>query len=199
MIALQINNWNQDRADKIKESKYIKDLITDLRIDSIKLESLSWKLYQVTQSKRRIESFLNGTQTVIDSLGFHIFIQIDPTRVFEPLNTTMEEMKNAGGLAIIRDDQIRRKIVELYNNYSIRNKTSEQVLRKEIKLEESFYSLVENIINIPDPEAAKILREQNEIANMIRYNLLFLQYRESQESLKECSTLISNLVSYLDE
>ncbi|MCX2719762.1 DUF6090 family protein [Lentiprolixibacter aurantiacus] len=35
LIALQINNWNEKRKNDLKESLLIKNIIEDLRLDSI--------------------------------------------------------------------------------------------------------------------------------------------------------------------
>jgi len=40
LIALQINNWQQDRRDREQEYRYINDLINDFKQDSIKLKEL---------------------------------------------------------------------------------------------------------------------------------------------------------------
>lgn len=57
LIALQINNWNIERTDKIRETKYLKNIKLDLQKD---LTSLTYQL-EFRRRKLQVQCFWNRT------------------------------------------------------------------------------------------------------------------------------------------
>jgi hypothetical protein len=118
LIALSLNNWNETRKSIASEKRYITDLIQDLKSDSIKLNFIDTYLKSKSASKAKITPLLQGNMAAIDSIEFHFEIQWTIRGRFTPTNITIEELKNSGSLNIIRDVDLRRQIVSLYNSYS---------------------------------------------------------------------------------
>ncbi len=53
LLALQVNNWNKNRQDRVSEQKYVNDLIQDLKNDDIALKRLTIFLESKLESKAR--------------------------------------------------------------------------------------------------------------------------------------------------
>jgi hypothetical protein len=68
LIALQINNWNQERKNRKEESVFVKSLLTDLREDIKMIDSV----VEYNEIKMiRLDSLLDFVQTDINSLDSH--------------------------------------------------------------------------------------------------------------------------------
>lgn len=118
LLALQINNWNENRKERKIERSYIKLLTNDLRSDSTRLEELILFSDKSVVSKNIILDYLNGDTPKPDSLGGH-FLQASFSGIqsFVPNKSAFEEVRNAGGLSLIKDENVRNLVLTLYNSY----------------------------------------------------------------------------------
>lgn len=98
LIALSINDWNDNRKNRIAEKRYVNDLIQDLKNDALALKQLTIFLESKLSSKIKIEAFLQGNNIETDSIEFHIAEQYAIMGRFTPTYTTIEELKNSGDL-----------------------------------------------------------------------------------------------------
>ena len=139
LVALGINNWNENRKDRNLERNYIQELKTDLRKDSTSISSMLYKSNKQLQAKYllykySIENtdfvFLNNNLDLYpdyikthqydkDSLALYFQIQwaLKSQFPFNPITTTIDEMKGIGKIGIIKNQKIRRSIIETYNSY----------------------------------------------------------------------------------
>ena len=117
LIALQINNWNEYRKDRILEKEYLSRLNEDLTFD------ISWIDYyfldrfeKKIQSLEKAKTYYQGTYVIKDTVQFlddisygGVFGNVDWT-----LNkNTYNEIISTGNLRKIDNDTLRTKI----NNY----------------------------------------------------------------------------------
>jgi hypothetical protein len=140
LIALGINNWNENRKNKNLESLYIQELTTDLIKDSIIIDKLlnqsnkqlrakfllqkylteqtDFVLYD-NNSFKSYPNYLKSETYDLDSLASYYQIQwTSKSRYpFTPIKTTIDEMKSTGKIGIIQNLDLRRSIIETYNNY----------------------------------------------------------------------------------
>ncbi len=117
LLALQVNNWNIDRTDRIEEVKYIKNIKLDLQKD---LKSLT---YQIQFRKKKYEgtkkliSQLNGMPIEdVTELTYNVINTIMEER-FTPNNTTFAELESSGNLNLISNDSIKILLLELQEIY----------------------------------------------------------------------------------
>ena len=117
LLALQVNNWNIDRKDRIEEVKYIKNIKLDLQKD---LKSLA---YQIQFRKKKYEgtkkliSQLNGMPIEdVTELTYNVINTIMEER-FTPNNTTYTELESSGNLNLISNDSIKILLLELQEIY----------------------------------------------------------------------------------
>jgi len=113
LIALQINNWNQDRKDRAVEIKYLKNLKRDLKNDSIALlEIQSHRMNTVRAVKSLLKiAASNDIEDIIkvDSLYWAIGIWWE----FIPNDNTFQELISSGKLNIIKNEQIKDYLLKL--------------------------------------------------------------------------------------
>ena len=139
LIALGINNWNENRKNKNLESLYIQELTTDLIKDSIIIDELLNQSNKQLRAKCLLHKYLlehtdfvfydnvldfypdylKSEKYNLDSLASYYQIQwTSKSRYpFIPITTTIDEMKSTGKIGIIQNLDLRRSIIETYNNY----------------------------------------------------------------------------------
>ena len=197
LIALAINNWNDNRKSKLTEIKYVNDLIEDLNNDVIALKEFTVDLESKKASKRKLESFLENKEG-IDSIEFHIVNQYILTDRFTPSNITIEELKNSGGLKIIRNVDLRRQIVSMYNSYSKEVHTEDLFLSQNLKLLDIASEYFKNVSQ-PSIDEINLALEDNKFINGIYTNFAKTREEAINDLHSECLDLIKNLEKYKDQ
>jgi hypothetical protein len=117
LLALQVNNWNENRKMKNEEIKYLLRIYSDLEIDSTYFsERIIQSNQEILNYYRFIHESYNEVKTkeeyaaLIQLTWFgseHLTIQ----------NSTFLEMINAGKLDLIRNDSLKTAINKLYTRY----------------------------------------------------------------------------------
>jgi hypothetical protein len=121
LLALQVNNWNQNNNNKKAETYYLNQMKIDLTADSLFLSNTTLNL-----NKRLpvLENFLrelnkeNNKESFNDAIKQYIDIILEPL-FFVSNNATYNEMESSAKLGIINDAELRKKIVALYNHLEI--------------------------------------------------------------------------------
>ena len=118
LIALQINNWQQERKNIKLENRYLIDLVNDLKQDSTTLSKLHEEGQLTVNAKDSLYKVINQPEYHMDSLPSYFKRQWINYRVFAPSTSTIEEMKSSSHLEVIRDDVLRKKIVNIYSSFA---------------------------------------------------------------------------------
>ncbi|GAA4806607.1 DUF6090 family protein [Litoribaculum gwangyangense] len=120
LIALQINNWNEQRKQNQLEIVYIDRLHNELSKDII---TFSNEIQRLERNNEKIIKFTNALKDDIqnDSLfvtltnEFMIFGTTYP--MFNPSTSTFEDLSSTGNLSVISNTEIRDSIVKHYEDY----------------------------------------------------------------------------------
>ena len=106
LIALQVNNWNEERAENRQRTELLVQLRADLNNVLTELElQIDQSIEKVTYS-RRLLNFSAGTSDLpTDSLQFASLIMINSS-AFNDFNTTFEQAKSSGKLSLIQSDSL---------------------------------------------------------------------------------------------
>ncbi len=206
LIALQINNWNEDRKDQILERNYIELLIRDLQVDSTKLVELVHTSDTTVYSKNKILAYQTGEIEKTDSLSF-FFLRAVFTAIeqFVPNKGAIEEIQNAGGLSLIKDEDLRSQILEMYNDYDRFNKNVAQyhldnILRiRELVYEKANGSLFINFQEYNEETMERLARDsdiRNRLINnwAVTYNRSLKRVSEvNAETLQKCELYLKTL------
>jgi len=116
LIALAINNWNQERLLKIRQIEILEDFIETLEVDRNTFEQSIKKGEKATGSIEIILNHLNADLPYADSLKFHFGSITDTWGV--RVNRSIYESLKSEGLAIISNKELREAIVRLYDGLS---------------------------------------------------------------------------------
>jgi len=111
LIALQINNWNEERKDRIKEQVILKQLQEDYQANLAQLEQkMETRAMILTSAFRLLRAFDNPVGIVRDSVIKDLaMVRNDPT--FDPIQNDLTSSEN---LRLIRNGKLKR----LLSNWS---------------------------------------------------------------------------------
>jgi len=115
LIALQINNWNEERKNRILEADYYFKLLEDVDQDALEIQN------QIEINQVRID---NGNK-FISILQQPVFTQKEvmelmlgsvskTTFTFQPSKAAFEDLKFSGNLGLLRDLNIKNKLIAYY-------------------------------------------------------------------------------------
>ena len=146
LIALQINNWNEERKEKIVEKNFFENVRIDLEKDEEKL-----KYYHKFYTKRieYLDTLLtyvrNPNITMgIEKFGMYVeplFYASDPTNN----NTTFESAKTSGTFNNFKEKELLKELSQYYADFTLIDKAFSSVVRFiENQFEPLMYTLPEN-------------------------------------------------------
>lgn len=116
LIALQVSNWNQDRVDSMRADRYYARLHADLINDVANIDNADAFWQQVMRFGERAMAHSERGELVEGSawktlLAYYQAGQLYP---FELVDTTFTEMRASGDLALIADEDLRKRLAEYY-------------------------------------------------------------------------------------
>lgn len=121
LLALQVNNWNLEQTEKKRETKYLTNIVLDLKKDIARLE------YLITFRKERLLGDQNlmqqmtgissGNLTELSKNIVHTLMEEN----FSPNNSTFLELTNSGNFNLITNDSIKVLLLALEEHYKTNN------------------------------------------------------------------------------
>ncbi len=189
LIALSINNWQQERQNIKLEQRYLEDLVNYLKQDSVILQEFYSEAKLTAIAKDSIYKVLNDHYYQMDSLPGYFRRQWVGYRTFSPSTSTIEELKSSSHLAVIRNDMVRKQIVNIYYKYDLFLQDEELFLRANREL----YSIAKNELrNIDDPtsDEIKLLLQDRRMSNRIRKNFVKGRLQSIAKISHECNSLL---------
>jgi len=115
LIALQINNWNESRKDKIKELAYMVNLKKDIKGDiSYNNRNIFERYNKKVEALKNGKAYYQGTYAITDTLAF--LNDLGYGAVFGNViwafnKTTYNQLVSTGDFKIITNDSIREAII----------------------------------------------------------------------------------------
>ncbi|UCD62508.1 MAG: hypothetical protein JSV59_06240 [Flavobacteriaceae bacterium] len=141
LIALQINNWNEERQTIIKEKSYVraiyKDLKTDLRNITINIEKLSDQYaigFEVLNALELKETINLDSATLTTNIGWEL-TQIIP---IERKENTWDGLKVRGTETLIFGDSLKVLLNNFYGAFDLNIERFNQLpkkVREDLRLE----------------------------------------------------------------
>ena len=106
LIALQVNNWNEDRAENRQRTDLLVQLRTDLNNVAAELEQQIQASEIRVMFTKRLLNYSAGTEDFpSDSLQFASQMMVNSS-FFNDFNTTFEQAKSSGKLSLIQSDSL---------------------------------------------------------------------------------------------
>lgn len=113
MIALQINNWNENRKNKIAEADYYCRILEDFQITeklvNASLEGITNRIGICKEIIINLNKTPNNKSEILND-----FLITLRQNVFVPSTIAFEDLTSSGNLKLITDNQLKNKLIE-YN------------------------------------------------------------------------------------
>ena len=148
LLALQVNNWNEQQKTNKTEKVYLARLQNDLVADTIYLAS---RHEQVKKERARIYQFIHeiyNTQNTEDEFKRLFQMQSLDAGNLVMQTSTFEELKNTGLISIISNEQLKLEMIKLYREYQvaaehfneINNFTASEMFGKSVHVAQKYHA-----------------------------------------------------------
>lgn len=119
LLALQVNNWNQNRIKFNESIIHLKSLKSDLEVDTIYFNQQKREAQKQVDNYRIFFKKSYETQNNIEEVTELIDLAYPLTNYLQVQNSTFSEMMNAGKLNDMTNEELKSSIVALYRDYEI--------------------------------------------------------------------------------
>lgn len=115
LIALQVNNWNEDRKDARLEQTYYSNLIRDLNNQLIEIDTQYQGERFVKESLSRIRQTVDDRFSDADLTSFSgDLTRTTINRTLNLFDATFQDLKSTGNLNLISDDELKTSLLDFY-------------------------------------------------------------------------------------
>ena len=115
LLALQIDNWSEDRKDRYIEEQYLERILHDLQNDTIYFQSqISLSEINISHLDSFLVEMYKAPENPDDVLRItkHSFLQTDDLTL---KNSTFRELISTGSMNILSDQEIKAAILNYYH------------------------------------------------------------------------------------
>jgi len=117
LIALSINNWNENRKERNKELIYLNNIKEDIKLNIASLEVFIVTRDETVNSVAIVLEYFNGKQKIDhNTFNFHN-INILEWYPFVQHSNTYEELMNSGKFAIISKKSIKNELQNIQSKF----------------------------------------------------------------------------------
>lgn len=159
LIALWINNWNEERKDKQQAENYLDRVESDLIELIDKSSNLISQNREILIAITKTQSLLERGTSLSESekeIVSYAFLWFPRTTYSLPHMITYEEMKESGRINLIYEQKLRTQLAEYYNYL---NQIEAIYIRLGGDIEDQFEVYNRYIKSTTDPESLEIIYE----------------------------------------
>jgi len=198
LLALSINNWNENRKENAQIAKYAKSLVQDLEKDIAMMDTINNTAKKISF---RIDSLANYvSNSKIKDISNLDVICLTWVRLYRPYSwnrATLEEIKNSGSLRLINNEEIFKRIVK----YDTQSRHMDEDYYGDKEQSENANQLLDKLVNYNYPNIVELAEMLRLTTNYGQINDTFIDpiYKEAQEYdlrlNQEDKNLLDNVVN----
>lgn len=204
LIALQVNNWNSARIEKKAETKTLielkKGIVSDCELLQNNLKNVKSQLTKMKLLKELLKNKYYSYNNDLDTLFGSVY-GIQPV----DLNKAFYEDLKASGLKLIKNDSIRLKIVNLFeddyaffeNNFEVEMHINEVTRPYYLK---NFNNL--DFQKSATPNNFNKVWKDTYYENIVHYRIINLEGNHIdayQKTIPKMKSLVKNIEEYLNK
>lgn len=189
LIALQINNWNENRKANLQEAKILKQLKSDLIDNLSEIKEIDFQVSQRHRYSDSISIYFNERRKLDDSLLMYIR-GLRNYGIFNSANTAYTYIQSEG-MNILSNDSLRAAITIMYErdfrNIDLRSVGEKQMINNVLEpfLRENFKPVEKHVLNsgvhvkaLMQPIHIEALYENFEFQNILLEHNSYLEIRK---------------------
>jgi len=205
LIALQINNWNEERKLENMGKVYVGEIYTDLENEILNINEILLGLKEQYEGTEYILSFFESSEKeIIDTLWF-TKNHWSPSKIFiiQRNKNTFDELNGSGQMGLLKNDALSNKLELFYKNLDILiSNFQEYPLQIRMELRDLTFPMgnVEDAKNEFFEDKLTTAFIQEYLANQKVYEVLLSIYKTCrynieffEDSLLEAQNLIKNM------
>ena len=153
LIALQVNNWNEERIEQQQIKEYLLSLVADLHSDMDMLDGVEGQISVVIDKSNKTAAYMQGkTLGEISNIDLYIFVRGPSYRPYEWNRATLAHLKNSGALRQIKN----RQLAKIISEYDALTQHLDQDYANDQNDIRGFSSLVQGVVDMNYPEREQI-------------------------------------------
>jgi hypothetical protein len=111
LIALQVNNWNEERIEQQQVKEYAQDLISDLERDIAMVGSITRQIQLTLNKVGTLSAYARRRELdQLSNLDLYFLISAAGYRPYQWNRSTMDQLKSSGALRKIESSDLVKKI-----------------------------------------------------------------------------------------
>jgi len=206
LIALQINNWNENRQKRNLEGDYLTEIKENLVRDTININSvMQFQLQKIDSIKETLALFKQAKNSSPYFASLEQKLPVLASQYdFEPVRTAFDNMVSSEKISLISNKKLRAELSSYYSDYSYKKVSQERLLeltRKfvddiapKIMFKENINSIVGVELNMTSSSEINIHKDEEVISNLFLMNLLCSSVHAELTNKKEVIvTLIAQI------
>jgi len=163
LIALQVNNWNEQRIERRQITRYSIDLISDLERDIAMVEPITEQMSERLEELAALQSYTRGKKiNQITNLDLWLLTRPLGYRPYQWNRAAMEQMKAAGALRIIKNTELVKKIT----TYEALTRHLDEDYRSDQSIIEAASNFRDSVVDSNYPEDEHFRSVANESMNL---------------------------------
>jgi hypothetical protein len=151
LIALQINNWNEERQEQRQIAEYARALIVDLKADLVMLETVLRTASRTVNGAKDLATYLRGRRVEdVDNLHLAYLTEFNGYRPYSWNRSALQQLINSGALRQMKNIELVRMISE----YDASARHLDEDYREDMEDSREAEALAFEIVdsNYPDPD-----------------------------------------------
>ena len=199
LIALSINNWNEEQKERAKEREVLEDIMNNLNRNNELIRNSLVKINKMDRSSDIVMAAIRNKKPYSDTLDAHFLEAVRSGGLLFPLSSEgYESIKNAG-FDIIRSDSIKDKILELFEISYKRIKEKTQWTNERSRESENYLF---TIFKVEMPSKLTPLN-YNQILNDTRYLSIVVDMKSQRswytEDILDCLPQSEELIQLIKD
>ncbi|MCJ7468161.1 MAG: DUF6090 family protein [Maribacter sp.] len=179
LIALQINNWNEDRKSKNGFQQTMLGLAEDIRNDTTIIQHYISVLQTQEKAAQLIIPILENRETIVDSMAFFsAFLGMSFALNMDLNMEIWDELRKSGLPKVYADPQLVSKIQNYYHKYKGAARNWEDESQPRIEIRGLKYDLMDQTdlnkmrladgTNLPSQKAIKAIFNEKRVVSLIK-------------------------------
>jgi hypothetical protein len=113
LIALQVNNWNEERIEQKQIREFVVSLVGDIERDFEMLDPVAQQIQNQVEKSKLLAEYMRGRSLdQVSNIDLYLFFRNASYRPFAWNRASLEQLKSSGALRQIKNQQLVQKISE---------------------------------------------------------------------------------------